>query len=290
MQNFVSIYEENAVIIQKFIMASLRAIDLKKFTTECNQKLFEKFPSLELIYLCDASFVQSSPNYYPKNNDHKQIGIDRSYLIHKKMGPDAITFLNPYVSIGTGNLCITAIARVDEHYVLFDFVLKKLLERFNLIEQNTVFRLLTRISYGVIGNGLLFFGLFIVLYGFYTFYKSFSGEVAMSLDGVFKPVIALTLGLAVYDLGKTIVEQEVLPRTKSISKRFNPMTLMNFSTSIIIALLIEALLVVFKISITDYKDLPYASGLIASLAALLLVFSLFVYLIRKSDTRQEDEE
>jgi hypothetical protein len=290
MQNFVSVYEDNATIIQKFIMASLRAVDLKKFSTECNQKLFDKFPSLELIYLCDESFVQSSPNYYPDKNDEKQIGIDRSYLIHKKMGADAITFLNPYISIGTGNLCITAIAKIEEHYILFDFDLKMLLQRFDLIEQNTNFRLMTRLSYGVIGNGLLFFGLFIVLYGFYTFFQSVTGDVAMNLDVVFKPVIALTLGLAVYDLGKTIVEQEVLPQTKSISKRFSPMTLMNFSTSIIIALLIEALLVVFKISITDYKDLPYASGLIASLAALLLVFALFVYLIRKSDVKREDED
>lgn len=100
---------------------------------------------------------------------------------------------------------------------------------------------------------------------------------------VFKPVIALTLGLAVYDLGKTIVEHEVLPRTHKVEKLFNAATLMSFSVSIIIALLIEALLVVFKISITDYHDLPLAGGLIAALAFLLLVFSVFVYLVRKSE-------
>lgn len=55
------------------------------------------------------------------------------------------------------------------------------------------------------------------------------------------------------------------------------------SVSIIIALLIEALLVVFKISIHNYKDLPYASTLIAALAFLLLVFAVFVYIIRKTE-------
>ena len=48
--------------------------------------------------------------------------------------------------------------------------------------------------------------------------------------------------------------------------------------SIIIALLIEALLVVFKISINDYKDLPYAAALIVAVSFLLYVFSRFVAL------------
>jgi uncharacterized Tic20 family protein len=63
-----------------------------------------------------------------------------------------------------------------------------------------------------------------------------------------------------------------LPKTQHVSDTFNAKTLLNFSVSIIIALLIEALLVVFKID-HDYKDLPYASTLIAALAFLLLVFA-----------------
>ena len=93
----------------------------------------------------------------------------------------------------------------------------------------------------------------------------------------------MTLGLAVYDLGKTIVEQEVLPRTHHVSDVFNPKTLLNFSVSIIIALLIEALLVVFKISLHNYKDLPYAATLVGALSFLLLVFAILVYIIRKTE-------
>jgi len=41
-------------------------------------------------------------------------------------------------------------------------------------------------------------------------------------------------------------------------------------------LLIEALLIVFKISISDYSELPYAAILILAVAVLLFVFSRFI--------------
>lgn len=282
MHKFVQTYEENAPLIQKFITSSLRAINLNKLDQVCRQKLFTMFPSIELIYQCDINKVQNSPNFFRDQEDESRIGIDRSYLIFNRMADNGIAFLNPYVSTATGTLVITAVYKAEDGYILFDMEIQRILERFNLIETASFFRGFNRISYGVIGLGLTLFGVFIVLYGFYSFGASFFDPTPLSLDVVFKPVIALTLGLAVYDLGKTIVDQEVRPKTKNISKTFNAMTLMNFSTSIIIALLIEALLIVFKISIQDYHDLPYASGLIASLAILLLVFSIFIYLMRKS--------
>ena len=101
---------------------------------------------------------------------------------------------------------------------------------------------------------------------------------------VFKPIIALTLGLAVYDLGKTIFDQEVLPKTHHKTEGFNVNTLLKFSVSIIIALLIEALLVVFKISLHDYTQLSYAAMLIASVSSLMLVFAIFVYLSKKENS------
>ena len=143
--------------------------------------------------------------------------------------------------------------------------------------------LVNKIAYASIGGGLLFFGIFLVLYGFYDFGSYFIGYKTLSLETVFKPIIALTLGLAVYDLGKTILDEEVLPNTHHKREGFNAKTLLKFSVSIIIALLIEALLVVFKISLNDYKDLGYAAMLIVSVSTLILVFGVFIYLTKKSD-------
>lgn len=283
MQDLVRSYAANAPLIQKFILSTLGNVSLKTLNVQLIERLYKTFPSLELLYMSDEGFVQNSPNIYVNREEHHLIGVDRSYLINEVEIQKGYYISDPYISTATGFLCITVVYAVGEGYLFLDFRLRKLLERFDLIEKNDFFKGINRVSYAIIGGGLLFFAVFVVLYGFYTFGGYLFGQAPLTIDVVFKPIIALTLGLAVYDLGKTIVEQEVLPRTQHVSDAFNPKTLLNFSVSIIIALLIEALLVVFKISIHNYKDLPYASTLIAALAFLLLVFAVFVYIIRKTE-------
>lgn len=289
MQDLVRSYSANAPLIQKFILTTLGNVSLKSLNVQLVERLYKTFPSLELLYKCDEGFVQNSPNIYATNKEeHHHIGVDRSYLIDELAIQKGFYISEPYISTATRHLCITVVYAVSDGYLFFDFRLRKLLERFDLIEKNNLFKYMNRSSYAIIGGGLLFFGLFVVLYGFYTFAGYLVAEEPLNIDAVFKPIIALTLGLSVYDLGKTIFEQEVLPRTQHVSETFNAKTLLNFSVSIIIALLIEALLVVFKISIHNYKDLPYASTLIAALAFLLLVFAIFIYLVRKSEKEPVD--
>jgi hypothetical protein len=283
MQDLVRSYAANAPLIQNFILSTLGNVSLKTLNVNLTQRLYKTFPSLELLYKSDEGFVQNSPNIYADKEEMHHIGIDRSYLVNETEIQKGYYISDPYISTATGFLCITVVYAVGDGYLFLDFRLRKLLERFDLIEKNDVFKGINRVSYAIIGGGLLFFAVFVVLYGFYTFGGYLFGHAPLTIDVVFKPIIALTLGLAVYDLGKTIIEQEVLPRTQHVSDAFNPKTLLNFSVSIIIALLIEALLVVFKISIHNYKDLPYASTLIAALSFLLLVFAVFVYITRKTE-------
>lgn len=283
MQDLVRSYAANAPLIQNFILSTLGNVSLKTLNVQLIERLYKTFPSLELLYKTDEGFVQNSPNIYINSEEHNQIGADRTYLINEVQIQKGYYISDPYISTATGFLCITVVYAVGDGYLFLDFRLRKLLERFDLIEKNDVFKFLNRSSYALIGGGLLFFGVFVVLYGFYTFAGYLFAVEPLSIDTVFKPIIALTLGLAVYDLGKTIVEQEVLPKTQHVSDVFNPKTLLNFSVSIIIALLIEALLVVFKISLHDYKDLPYAATLVGALSFLLLVFAIFVYIIRKTE-------
>jgi hypothetical protein len=283
MQDLVRSYAANAPLIQNFILSTLGNVNLKSLNVQLIERLYKTFPSLELLYKSDEGFVQNSPNIYLDREDHSQIGADRVYLIDQVQILKGHYISDPYISTATGFLCITVVYAVSEGYLFLDFRLRKLLERFDLIEKNDVFKFINRSSYALIGGGLLFFGIFAVLYGFYTFTEYLFAIEPLSIDTVFKPIIALTLGLAVYDLGKTIVEQEVLPKTQHVSDVFNPKTLLNFSVSIIIALLIEALLVVFKISLHNYKDLPYAATLVGALSFLLLVFAIFVYIIRKTE-------
>jgi hypothetical protein len=276
MQTLVNIFESNAQLIQKFIFSTLRQQDLSVIDEKNINRLQESFPSLELVYECDETFQQRSPNFFRGHVDKLPIGEDRSYLVEGHEMAEKQCMTDPYISTATGKLCVTVVQRTSEGYLFLDFTLSGLLERFDLIESNTRFRRLNRYAYALMAGGLLFFGVCVVLYGFYEFGTYLLGDISsFSLDVVFKPVIALTLGLAVFDLGKTIFEQEVLPHTHN-KEPFNVKTLTNFLVSILIALFIEALLAVFKIALHNYRDLPYAAVLIVAISLLFFVFAWFV--------------
>ncbi len=276
MQNLVHIYEQNSPLIEKFIISTLHRLEFEEVSAETYDKLHETLPSLELMYACDKELIQTSANVSNGLQEIEHVGKDRSYLLESCVFQTRFCISEPYISGASGNLCITVIYKGDSHYIFLDFRLRTLLERFHMIEANTTFRQLSRLSYSLIGGGLLMFGLFVVLYGLGSFGFYLFSDEKMSLEVVFKPVIALTLGLAVFDLGKTIYEQEVLPKTQNISESFNPKSLVTFISSIVIALLIEALLIVFKIAINDYHDLPYVAVLIVAIALLLYVFGRFI--------------
>lgn len=282
MQNLVSIYNDNSDLIQKFILSSIQKIGIVRLTPQNVKHLFSAFPSMELAYETDEGFVQTSPNYLHGKPDQSAVGVDRSYLVRESNLNQGYYFQGPYLSTTTGHLCITIVYETAHGYILLDFQLKNILERFDLIEKNGIIKTAHRMLYAIIGGGLLFFGIFVVLHGIVSFATFLLENSSLSLEMVFKPVITLTLGLAVYDLGKTIVDQEVLPHTEKVQEGFKVKTLLNFSVSIIIALLIETLLVVFKISITNYHDLPNAAWLIAALSLLILVFAIFVFVVKKS--------
>ena len=69
------------------------------------------------------------------------------------------------------------------------------------------------------------------------------------LNIFFEPIIALTLGLAIFDLAKTIFSKRFYLKVIQKNEKSEYKVLTKFMITIIIALLIEALLVVFKIAI-----------------------------------------
>ena len=57
--------------------------------------------------------------------------------------------------------------------------------------------------------------------------------------------------------------------------------LMKFSIAIIIALSIEALMVVFKIALHDYSQMIYALYLIIGIALIIVSLGIYSYLSKK---------
>ncbi|HDZ4981063.1 TPA: hypothetical protein RTG09_001728, partial [Campylobacter jejuni] len=102
---------------------------------------------------------------------------------------------------------------------------------------------------------------------------------AIGIEHMFESTIAITLALAIFDLAKTLIEQEVLGRTKKEEGGIQK-TMVRFLGSIIIALAIEALMLVFKLAIGDLSQMIYAIYLIGGVSLLLLGLSVYLFTVK----------
>jgi len=98
---------------------------------------------------------------------------------------------------------------------------------------------------------------------------------------IFKPIIALTLSIAIFDLAKTILEQEVFFKSYAKNSKIETKVLTKFLSTIIIALSIEALIVVFKIALHDYDKMINAFYLIAGISLILISLTTFIHFSNK---------
>lgn len=281
MKEFIEIYRKNQVEIESFLLNTLKDHEFKcEESYKGFKENFNSFPSMELVYITNKDYRQITPNVYRKNIDESANHKNRSYLTKKVIQKDSQFLISePYLSAATGNICITVMKKQKANYVFIDFALDTLLARLGLIELNPAFRKFTKIFYQCIGFSLIFFAFLAILYAFYAFATHFINN-GFSIDTFFKPIVSITLGLAIFDLGKTILEREVY--FKSYGKHAeDAMVLTKFSIAIIIALSIEALMVVFKITLHDYTQMIQALYLILGVGVIVVSLGIYTYLTKK---------
>lgn len=283
MQENIQLYREHRKDIEKFIIETIVKNGQYFHATEGDLRGFYKIlPSLELIYITDEDYKQTSVNIFRDHDVDAAKGRDRSYLVAKLEQKDTETSISdPYISSATGESCITLMTAVEGHYVFFDFNLMTLLARFGLIERHEVFNMVTKGFYFSIGASLMFFAVMSIGYAFYDYVIHFFGSEPYSIESVFKPIIALTMGLAIFDLSKTLMEREVFFKAYA-DKKDESRLLSKFLTAIIIALSIEALMVVFKIALSDTAQLLNALYLIIGVALIIISLSVYHFLVVKN--------
>jgi uncharacterized membrane protein len=113
---------------------------------------------------------------------------------------------------------------------------------------------------------------------------------AIDINEMFKATILLTLSLAIFDLVKAIFEEEVLGKEKKEGAGEGHQTMIRFLGSIIIALSIEALMLVFKFALTDPEKLEYAVYLISGVALLLVSLSIYIKFNQKTTTTKKENK
>lgn len=271
MKRIIKTYSENKKSIQFYMRDVLAAYDPSDINKESLVQFLETEKAAEIIYVVSSDFKQVTPNYNLEKSDDSRLGFDKSYYFKNiEFTNNNIYISNPYLHHGTGLPTVTAVKKMGDLFIVIDFDLLRLLEELRLIDSSA---LVGNINKMVIGTGGLLLGLvslFLILYGGVVFLNLFFGTLQQDfLQVVFKSIISITIGLAIYDLAKHIVEHEILFKGRYHNNNIENNILVKFLNSIIIAISIEALMVIFKIVLSDYSQMVNALYLIIGLTLLI---------------------
>jgi len=272
MNELLEIYEKNRGFIEDFLKDTVLNNTSNLLDKQNILHLFDYFKSLELAYVVDNSTKrQISSNYYRNKIDETEKNKSRSYLF-KKIDFEKSLMSPPYKSSATGSICITLAIPQKDKTLFLDFNLKKLLERLKLLETHTVFDSTTKLFYALSGFFMMFLSFAILIYSGYEILKH--GEI--TIMSFFKPIIYITIAIAIFDLSKTLLEQEVFFKSYKKDENIEKKTFVKFIISILIALSIEALMLVFKISLNNISLMSNAFWLFAGISLMMGTLTFFI--------------
>lgn len=278
MKNIAKIFKNNKKSIKEHLYQGIDKIDTDVKLDALNlQHFFPIFDSLELIYAVDKTYNQISPVFSKDKIDNDQIGKQKESLFENiTFDENGYYMSTPYISAQNGKHTLTVAKRInDDNVIALDFSLVQLLEDMKLVSKVKFFHHMTTTIYATIGYSLALFSLILVFYALYSFIDHMISEDVALFNAIFKSTIALTLGLAIFDLSKNLLEHEVVYKEHLSQEHGSSRLLIKFLISIIIALSIEALMTVFKITLSNYKEMHYAVYLILAVSVLIVSVSFF---------------
>ena len=247
--------------------------------------LNDSIEKAEAIYALNGQGIQIIPNI-SKIKKLRGIGkgtsrADRAYF-YKTIKEHRCVLTEPYPSDVSNTMVVTASFPIyDESdnllcIICVDISLSNILRMVHPSSIDSHFGFLTKVAYTSFSVALALVSLLLFVKGATAFLHFGIDLGAIDINEMFKATILLTLSLAIFDLVKAIFEEEVLGKEKKEGAGDGHQTMIRFLGSIIIALSIEALMLVFKFALTDPAKLEYAVYLIAGVSLLLLSLSVYI--------------
>ncbi|WP_456323393.1 PDC sensor domain-containing protein [Hydrogenimonas sp.] len=255
------------------------------------KKIKKEVKEIDTLYVLDAKGRQIISNI-SKTPEHRiGMGENRSQraYYYRAVREKRCILTDPYPSKIGDKLVVTAAYPIYneknqlQYVVAIDIPLDKLLHMVHPAAGETFFGRFTRISYAAFSVALFAVALILFVNGIKGFFKSDFHVWNIDIKEMFEATILLTLSLAIFDLVKAIFEEEVLGHHKKAEDNEIHKTMVRFLGSIIIALAIEALMLVFKFAIIDPEKLIYAVYLIGGVTMLLGGLAFYLRSIQKGE-------
>ena len=249
------------------------------------RKLQKSIPQGEVFYAIDANGIQVVDNLSKhKNLNMKRKGYDRSNraYYYRTFKEHRCVLTDPYPSLDSNQMVVTASFPIydEENNLLFiicvDVQLKDILKMVLPSSVDSTFGKFSKFIYASFSVALMLVALLLFVKGISGFLVLGWDVKSIDINEMFKSTILLTLSLAIFDLVKAIFEEEVLGKEKKEGSGDGHQTMIRFLGSIIIALSIEALMLVFKFAITQPEKLISAVYLILGVTALMIGLSIYI--------------
>ena len=260
-------------------------------------ELNDNIPKCESVYVLDSHGVQIVDNVSKKKNlagiGKGEDRSDRAYY-YKTIKEHRCKLTDPYPSLISNTMVVTSSFPIyDEHDTLVciicvDISLSNILRMVHPSSIDSIAGSASKFVYAAFSVALAAVSLLLFIKGITEFMSFGLNFMKIDINQMFKATILLTLALAIFDLVKAIFEEEVLGKEKKEGAGDGHQTMMRFLGSIVIALSIEALMLVFKFSLTDPAMLLYAVYLIAAVALLIISLSVYSKLSQNSTKKSED--
>ena len=253
------------------------------------KRLKKNITHYEAIYVLNPKGEQITKN--TSNNlkfKDKGLGknrLDRAYY-YRAVREKRCVLTNPYPSLLGNTMVVTASYPIYNeknellYIICIDISLAHILQMIHPSSVDSLFGKFTKVAYASFSVALLAIAILL-------FAKSIQGFLGHGLNinnidikEMFEATILLTLSLAIFDLVKAIFEEEVLGNHKKQAADDIHKTMVRFLGSIIIALAIESLMLVFKFAMIDPSKLINAVYIIGALSLLLISLSVYLKSIK----------
>jgi len=250
------------------------------------EKVLTEVKEIDAGYILDPNGLQVIDNL--SKTEAYKIGkgenrSDRGFF-YRAVKEKKCILTDPYPSLVGGEMVVSAAMPIfndkgDLLYVIVvDIPLEEILKFIHKEKGDNWLHNFNRIVYAIFAGALFT----IVILLFIDGVRMFFAYTVKSIDikKMFEATILITLSLALFDLVKTLLSEEVLGDKEEHPFAIHK-TMIKFLGSIVIALAIEGLMLVFKFAMTAPQKLIYASMLLGAVTLLLVGLAYYMKSVGK---------
>lgn len=285
MKDIVKIYKQHKMSVDNYLKSFIKSYDEGSLLKNTHSPLSDA-KYVQLVYSLDEYFRQTSAVICRQREEQDNMGNDKSHYFNKIVLDEYGFYIsNPYIHHRTGHASISVVYKKGSQYYIFDIDLIKILEDLKLLEYNSIHDKFKRGVYFIGSTLLALVALILIIYGGFELHLLFDRvDSPTFFHSMFTSIISITLGIAIFDLAKQIFEYEVLFHTFTHSEDKQYKVLGKFLVSIVIALSIETLMVVFKLALNDYKSMIAAFYLLVGTTIMIVGLAYFYKTVNGNKT------